>query len=264
MTNQEYVCYCDPYVTQGTDDVLINSLGIRDADELRKKVIDTRSQKWRQSVYNFSISIDGLRDCHKHLLGDIYPWAGFFIYENIQLSKGKNIGPLNVTLHKEGVVKARKQADDLSFVFEPEFCKIMNECRKIRKRDRKGFIRMARAIIIQLMKDHPFRDGNMMTTQLFIREFGRILDIEYEPGYGCSSQERDKLIQNWNRCVKYFIDYERYEYIEEIIERCVPQISHNLVSLKSVKSSIKRRKIFPSIGTWFRICRVGVFRRICG
>ena len=264
MTNQEYVSYCDPYVTQGTDDVLINSLGIRDADKLQKKESDIRSRKWRQSVCNFSISIDGLRNCHKHLLGDIYPWAGFFIYENIKLNGGKNIGPLNVTLYSRYVAKARKQADDLSFVFEPEFCNIMNECRKIRKRDRKEFIRMARTIIIRLMEDHPFRDGNMMTTQLFIREFGRTLDIEYEPGYGCSPQERDQLIQDWDRYVKYFIDYGRYEYIEKILERCVPQISHNLASLISVKSSTKRRKIFPSIGTWFRICRAGVFRRICG
>ena len=256
MTNQEYVSYCDPYVTQGTDNVLINNLGIRDADELRKKESDIRFRKWHQSVCDFSISIDGLRNCHKHLLGDIYPWAGFFIYENIQLSEGKNIGPLNVTLYKGNVGKARKQAYDLDFVFEHEFCKIMNECRRIRKRDRKEFIRMARTIIIRLMEYHPFRDGNMMTTQLFIREFGRILDIEYEPGYGRSSQERDQIIQDWNRYVRHFIEYGRYENIEKILERSVLQISQ--------ESSTKRQKIFPSIGAWFRLCRVEVFRRICG
>ena len=215
--------YSDPYVICDTDGVLINNFGLRDADKLREMEITIRSKKCRQKVSNFVISIDGLRICHRHLLGEIYPWAGYFIYENIKINKDEYIGPLNVTLYSHDMVKSRKQADDLRPVFESCFHEITNQCRIVKWGDTKEFLRMARTISIQLMKDHPFRDGNTMTLHLFIRELGRVLGINYDPGYGCSHQVCDEFLQKWSRATKYSIEYGRHEYIESILKNNIHQ-----------------------------------------
>ena len=212
----------DPYLVMGTDGVLINLLGVRDSGELKLRESELRRRNWCESIHSFSVSLDGLRLCHRHIFDSIYPWAGFFIFETIPYNGG-TIDPLEVTLFSHSSSKSRKSASELRDVFGANFCEIARKCSQLRWGDQQAFLHSAREIFLRIIDDHPFRDGNTITAHIFIRELGRTLGFLYEPGYSDSNDSSAALRENWKRVLRYVENNFRTKLIEDKVEEAIEQ-----------------------------------------
>lgn len=75
----------DPYCYPGTT-VLKNRLDIRDADALQAFEAEIADSRAREPLPGGRLSLSHFRAIHRHLFGDVYPWAGAF--RTVRISKG--------------------------------------------------------------------------------------------------------------------------------------------------------------------------------
>lgn len=147
----------DPYVDPRTG-VFVNLLGITDANRLAAADVDFA---YRRTVELFSrpalgrFDLAHLRAIHRHLFGDVYPWAGEL--RTVNIGKGDtDFAPLQfmeryavsifANLAKEGHLK-RLNAD--------------------------AFAQRAAHYLAEINAIHPFREGNGRTQREFMRQLAR-------------------------------------------------------------------------------------------
>lgn len=159
----------DPYVLE--DGTLKNLLGITDYNELRQaekdiafvNLISARSELKKE------MGIDLIKDVHKHIFQDIYPWAGEFrttpIYKEELVIPGLS---LEYTSPKNIEMELNSRLKDLNSY----------------KWEGIGVDQIAEQLthhLAKIWRVHPFRDGNTRTTltfaEIFAKQHGFELDL---------------------------------------------------------------------------------------
>lgn len=160
MPNPENYNYEDDdrYVYSDTD-VLVNLFGIQDWDELsavERSLSGLRYTELEESPIQGNFDLDHLCAIHKHLFGDIYPWAGKIRTKGF-ISKGNSLfcSPDYIPSYSEdlfGKLKAENYLTGLS---------------------RKDFIKRIAFYIAEINALHPFREGNGRTQRAFANQLAR-------------------------------------------------------------------------------------------
>ena len=161
----------DPYILE--NGVLKNKLGITDYDRLQAAEADIGFAKLIDidSIYKGKLDSDFMCDIHRHILEDIFDWAGEF--RTVPIFKEEIVIPgLSLDYEKPG--KISKSVND-----------------KIRDLEKVNWSNMttkqisfefARKIAL-LWKVHPYRDGNTRTTlayaDIYANEHGFPMDIGF-------------------------------------------------------------------------------------
>lgn len=160
MSNPENYNYEDDdrYVYADTD-VLVNLFGIRNWDELsavERSLSGLRYTELEENPIQGDFDLDHLCAIHKHLFGDIYPWAGRIRTKGF-ISKGNSLfcSPDYIPSYSEdlfGKLKAENYLTGLS---------------------RKDFIKRIAFYIAEINALHPFREGNGRTQRAFANQLAR-------------------------------------------------------------------------------------------
>lgn len=74
----------DPYCYAGTT-VLKNRLGLRDQASLDDFEAEATAQRFAEPLPGGRLGVTHYRAMHRHIFGDVYPWAGRF--RTIRISK---------------------------------------------------------------------------------------------------------------------------------------------------------------------------------
>ena len=153
--------------------VLINNLGITDNKTLKQAEMDICIPKIITAGKNFSKRFDSeyIKALHKHIFGDIYPWAGEF--RTVPVYKTEKVIP-GLSLEYTAPRKIEQELNDkLEALDNVPWDKLSLDDKAAK------FSRM----LALLWRVHPFRDGNtrtMMTfAYLFSRSKGFPLDLSY-------------------------------------------------------------------------------------
>ena len=175
----------DPYCYPGTE-TLINRLGIKDADKLRKVEQNTVLRMELEPVRNFKNSYQGFKDLHKHLFSRVYEWAGNTRADETTI-KGKTFQPpaeiWKGNMAFAPVEKGYERTLKNSF---KDTKKQLDQAQKdgALTPDKFGAI-MAKQIGV-INDHHPFREGNGRTMRLYLKNTAR------EYGMKLSTQRMDK------------------------------------------------------------------------
>lgn len=145
----------DPYVYPGTH-VLRNRYGIHDAAELARRENDAATVRLFQlRLYPLpgSYDIEHLRTFHRHIFGDVYPWAGEI--RTVAIAKTDLFA---LPQHIESFL-----ADALA--------KLAAE-QHLRGLDRDRIVDRLAHYLAEINAAHPFREGNGRTQRAFIAQLG--------------------------------------------------------------------------------------------
>jgi cell filamentation protein len=142
----------DPYVYPGTD-VLRNVFDIRDAAELdhREAVLTSaRLIHLADTPLPGNYDVAHLQETHRHIFGDVYPWAGEI--RTVEISKGGSLFalPQHVEPYLSDVLKKLPQENYL------------------RDLDREAFLDRITDYYADINAAHPFREGNGRTQRAFV------------------------------------------------------------------------------------------------
>lgn len=158
----------DPYCYPGTS-VLKNRLGIRNADALSAFEADISDQRAREPLPAGRLSLSHFRAVHRHLFGDVYPWAGK--WRTVRIGKERSVFcyPENIPASLRALFSDLRRLGYL------------------RGRDEHGFAVGLAHFLAELNAIHAFREGNGRTQLAFARLIaeaaGRSLDFErLDPG----------------------------------------------------------------------------------
>jgi cell filamentation protein len=164
----------DAYFIRPHSNVLRNKLGLRNFEQLRAaeyKLRAVRQLEIAQGVVEIprTFDADHLRALHKHLLQDVYEWAGEF-------------RDVPVTKNGKGFVAYQELEtwlDDLGG--------------RIRDKDwstmpRREFVENIAAVYADVNVAHPFREGNGAAGKLFISQLAEL--SQYELRYDRVSRDR--------------------------------------------------------------------------
>jgi cell filamentation protein len=141
----------DPYVYPGTL-VLRNNYGIRDAAELARRENDAATVRLLQlRLYPLAGSYDikHLRAFHRHIFGDVYPWAG-----EIRTVAIARTDLFALPQHIESFLAG-------------ELAELATE-RHLRGLDRDRIVDRLTHYLAEINAAHPFREGNGRTQRAFI------------------------------------------------------------------------------------------------
>lgn len=146
----------DPYVDRSTG-VLVNLLGIDDADELtvaEAEIVAARTRQLDERPLPGAYGVAHLQAIHRHLFGDVYPWAGDFRMVNI--SRSAAFGDWrHIRTYLDGV-----------------FADLATE-RHLKDVGRDIFVRRLAYYLGEVNAAHPFREGNGRTQRAFFRQLAR-------------------------------------------------------------------------------------------
>lgn len=141
----------DPYVYPGTR-VLRNTYGIRDAAELSRRendAVTVRLLQLRLDPLAGNYDLEHLRAFHRHIFGDVYPWAGEI--RTIAIAKTDLFAlPQHIEPFLAGVL------DKLSAE------------QYLRGLDRVHIVDRLTHYLAEINAAHPFREGNGRTQRAFI------------------------------------------------------------------------------------------------
>jgi cell filamentation protein, protein adenylyltransferase len=150
----------DPYVYPGTQ-TLINSENIRDPDELAlTERIITRAAMRQPFDPPPDMTPEGLQKIHRHIFGDIYPWAGEF--RKINVTKIAERGKIVEFLQSPFV--------------RPEMQRFFGELQSdkyLQGLDKGTFAYRAAVYMEDLNHIHPFREGNGRAVRVFLEHLAR-------------------------------------------------------------------------------------------
>ena len=158
----------DPAVGQH---VMRNLVAATTYDELRHRedsFVGVRGATLRAHGIPTSYDLDGLREIHRHLFQDVYPWAGEV--RTVDLAKGIPFAPPDrVEQIVDQVAQALRDTDLLRTVPEEQYAGALG------------------SIYSVLNVAHPFREGNGRTQREFItalaRESGHAVDWSQITGH---------------------------------------------------------------------------------
>lgn len=136
-----YAAIRDPYCYAGTT-VLINKLGIRDADGLEAFEAEVTRERAGQPLPNGRLSVTHYLAVHRFLFQDVYSWAGRM--RTVRVSKDGN--PFAFPEHIEGALKTL-------------FARLKREGH-LRNQTLEAFAAGAASFLAELNHIHAFRDGN--------------------------------------------------------------------------------------------------------
>lgn len=142
------------YCYDGSD-VLINKLDIKDKALLQKyeaKIVAAKLLALRKNGIIGNFDIEHLKNIHKYLFEDVYPFAGNFRTENIA----------------KGVFRFAEWE-----YIESELTNLMNKLKTenfLADFDKNDLSERLAFYLSELNVLHPFREGNGRTTREFIRE----------------------------------------------------------------------------------------------
>ena len=139
--------YCYPH-----SDVLMNKLGIRDAEKLKKaegEITSVRLANARVHKITGNFDLQHLMDIHKYIFQDIYDWAGEIRWVNIAKGNMFCNYPF-IEANAENLFRKLKQEKYLKETSENDMP-----------------LRLA-YYLSEINVIHPFREGNGRTQRLFI------------------------------------------------------------------------------------------------
>lgn len=142
----------DPYVYPGTD-VLRNLWDIRNQAELQRfeaGVTTINIAELSRQPLPGTYDVNHLQEFHKHIFGEIYPWAGEI--RTVEISKGGSLFalPQHVEPYLSDVLKQLPQENYL------------------RDLDREAFLDRITDYYADINAAHPFREGNGRTQRAFV------------------------------------------------------------------------------------------------
>lgn len=158
----------DPYVYPGTD-ILINKLDIKDKAILAKaeKIITYKKlSEFEFKAENFGkTSEKQVREIHKYLFGDLYPFAGEF--------------------RKINIYKAEKELGGDSFPYcdsnriQKELYKVCNSFNSLKvSNDIDSQTKAISGLAAEVWAVHPFREGNTRTTMCVAQLYAEGIGVE--------------------------------------------------------------------------------------
>lgn len=143
----------DPYVYEDTG-TLINKLGIKDYEKLRKAEADISFVKLLSVDANVDchkFDLEYIQNIHKYVLGDIYDWAGEF--RTVPMEKPEEVlggDTVRYSYPKEIVPTAQKYINEINSINWNNL-ELEDKALTFSK------------LIAGLWQAHPFRDGNTRT-----------------------------------------------------------------------------------------------------
>jgi cell filamentation protein len=158
----------DPYVYPGTR-VLRNNYGIRDAAELARRENDAATVRLLQlRLYPLAgtYDIEHLRAFHRHIFGDVYPWAGEI--RTIAIAKTDLFA---LPQHIEPFL-----ADVLAQLAAEQY---------LRGLESDPIVDRLTHYLAEINAAHPFREGNGRTQRAFIGQLAN------HAGYGIAWERAD-------------------------------------------------------------------------
>ncbi|MDE0096414.1 MAG: Fic family protein [Gammaproteobacteria bacterium] len=158
-----YDAESDPYIDP--NGVLKNILGIRNTPDLNKAEANLsylRAQELETSPLPGNFDLDHLRKIHKHLFGDVYPWAGEI--RQIDIGRGNDLFAHHVHIEKEAGKLFRQLADE----------------NHLKGMDAEKFSERAGHYLGEINALHPFREGNGRSQRAFIGQVAREAGYEIE------------------------------------------------------------------------------------
>lgn len=142
----------DPYVYSGSN-VLINKFNIKNQEKLDDLELGCFVVALKNGIPEGNFDLNHLKNIHKSLLGDLYPWAGEIRSVNIAKPSGTFCA---------------------SNFIEPELNKLFNKLSKDNLleniEDKNMFIEKFAYYLGEVNAIHPFREGNGRTTRVFFQE----------------------------------------------------------------------------------------------
>lgn len=170
-------------LTYPDSQVLINKLGITNAEQLRKTeyaVANARLRELRANPIQGNFDLAHLKQIHYFLLRDIYAWAGqtrdeVYITNN-RFSKGNVLFSMQSEIQKDAHNVFKKLADQ-NYLKGNEKNKVL-------------VISKLTDLYVGMNKIHPFREGNGRATQEFI------FQLMKQAGYEIDYSKVDK--SRWN------------------------------------------------------------------
>ncbi len=146
----------DPYVDPDTG-VLVNLLDLSDADQLQAAEADlafARAELLELHPLPGDYDVAHLQACHRHLFGDVYPWAGDF--RTVNIARSVSFGDWrHIRTYLDQVFADLARENHLASLGRDEFVR--------RLAHYSGEVNAA----------HPFREGNGRTQRAFFRQLAR-------------------------------------------------------------------------------------------
>ena len=139
----------DPYCYPGTT-VLRNRAGLTDGAALDAFELDMTTQRASEALPSGRLGVQHYMAIHRHLFGDVYPWAG----------KRRT-----VRISKDGSAFAYPENIDREMT---RLFSWMHERHHLRGLSAADFARDAAHFLAQLNAIHPFREGNGRTSLAFL------------------------------------------------------------------------------------------------
>ena len=216
----------DPYVYEGTN-VLINKFNIKSNKEL--SIVETAISKNKLStIEKVDLSKESksyVKDIHKHLFEDIYPFAGE--YRTVQIDKAeKELGgdsfrytePHNISKEVEKV------------------CKFYNKLQTSRFKDDK--MKAVGKFASTIWAIHPFREGNTRVAMCVATNYARSIGLIFSatPIKENPKEFRDALLLN------SLGEYSEPEKLRDIIKKCVEAGEEKNLAKEENVTSKKRFK----------------------
>ncbi|QUR94952.1 Fic/DOC family protein [Macrococcoides canis] len=146
-----------------TSDILINSFNIVDKEQLKIQeqaiVTDAMEDLLDSSLKVNILSSEDLKDIHRFLFGDIYPWAGEYRTVNIEKPE-KVLGGLSVQYGNYNDI-------------EESLNKLMEEAKKKNpgSMSHVNFTDHVRKLTADIWRVHPFREGNTRTAHVLASKY---------------------------------------------------------------------------------------------
>lgn len=160
----------DEYLINGTN-VLRNKLGITDKVELEaqeREIILPKLTFLHLNPILKECSSNGLKDIHKFLFNDLYTWAGEYRTCTLRKNEYNFLEPELISKELEEIIQ-----------------KYSIEIDKVRTKDEYAFV--LAPFYYDLIRIHPFREGNGRSIREFLREIvllkNKILSFEVELDY---------------------------------------------------------------------------------
>jgi len=173
----------NPLVYPGTE-VLVNKYNIRDGKKLGEVEYAAANARLRELIgrpIQGKFDLDHLKAIHKHLLGDVYEWAG---QTRDELFKAKEViftkGPTLFALQSELKPESKKLFESMS---KEGHLRSLGH-------DKRAFVERLTHYYVELNKIHPFPEGNGRATQMFLAQ------LTHQAGYRLDFNKVDRA--NWN------------------------------------------------------------------
>jgi cell filamentation protein len=144
-----YDAYEDPYCYRGSA-VLKNRLGLRDQTALGHFEAEATAQRFSEPLPRGRFTPHHYRAIHRHIFGDIYPWAGR--YRRVRIARGNSMFCFPEHIHWE-----------MRRVFAA-----LPDGRILASFTKQKFAKVSAHFLAELNAIHPFRDGNGRTQLAFV------------------------------------------------------------------------------------------------